>query len=98
MPLWQRSRLLRRRVAEGVEVSLGESGDRVEEALLLREALRDLPWAPGPYSAADGLLSLEGRPIARAEPELAAELADLLNRQAADDAARPSRRRWVTRS
>jgi len=92
--LWQRSRLFRRRIAEGVEIALGEAGDRVEEALFLREALRDLPEAPGPYGAADGVISLDGRPIARGDPALAAELADLLNRQAADDAAHPRPRRW----
>jgi hypothetical protein len=92
--LWQRSRLFRRRVAEGVEVALGEAGDRVEEALFLREALRDLPEATGPYRAQEGLLYLDERPVARAEPELAAELADLLNRQAADDVAHPRPRRW----
>jgi hypothetical protein len=98
VPLWQRSRLFRRRVAEGVDVALGEAGDRVEEALFLREALRDLPRASGPYRADGGLISVGGRPVARAEPELAAELADLLNRQLADDAAHPRRRRWTTRS
>jgi hypothetical protein len=92
--LWQRSRLFRRRIAEGVEVALGEAGDRVEEALFLRDALRDLPPAPGRYNAADGVIMLDERPIARADPDLAAELADLLNRQAADDAAHPRPRRW----
>jgi hypothetical protein len=98
VPLWLRFRLLRRRVAEGVEVSLGEEGERVEQALLLRSALRDLPPALGPYRAREGILYREDRAVARAEPELAAELADLLNRQEADDAAQPKRRRWATRS
>lgn len=94
MALWQRSRLFRRRIAEGVEVALGEAGDRVEEALFLREALRELHPAPGPYRAADGVITLDERPIARADPALADELADLLNRQVADDAAHPRPRRW----
>jgi hypothetical protein len=98
VPLWLRFRLLRRRVAEGVEVTLGEEGERVEQALLLRAALRDLPPALGSYSARDGILYRDDRAVARAEPELAAELADLLNRQEADDAAQPKRRRWATRS
>jgi hypothetical protein len=93
VPLWQRSRLFRRRIAEGVEVPLGEAGDRVEEALFLRDALRELPQAPGPYRVEDGVLYVGERAVARATPELAAELADLLNRQTADDASRP-RRAW----
>jgi hypothetical protein len=96
--LWQRSRLFRRRIAQGVEVSLGDDGERVEQALLLRAALRDLPPAHGPYRAERGVIYLDERPVARAETELAAELADLLNRQAADDAAQPRRSRWPTRS
>jgi hypothetical protein len=96
--LWQRFRVLRRRIPEGVEVSLGAEGERVEQALLLRTALRDLPRAIGPYRAAAGVIYRDDRPVARAGAELAAELVDLLNRQAADDAAQPKRPRWATRS
>ena len=77
---------------------LGQEGERVEQALLLRVALRDLPRAIGPYRAADGVLYRDDRAVARADEKLAVELADLLNRQTADDAAQPRRPRWATRS
>ena len=79
-------------------MSLGQEGERVEQALLLRPALRGLPPAHGPYRAVNGVVYAHERPVARAEAELAAELADLLNRQAADDARQPRRSRWATRS
>ena len=79
-------------------MSLGAEGERVEQALLLRAALRELPHAIGPYRVADGVIYRDDRPVARAGAELAAELADLLNRQAADDASQPKRPRWATRS